>query len=159
MPLSDKQEQMCSESQWNFSDLTALFLNCTLKKSPEVSNTDALIKVVADLMTAMDVECETVRLADYNIAYGTESDMGDGDEWPTIYEKIKAADILVPSMPIWMGVRSSPCQLMCERLDGCYRDMNDETGQYPLGCQAAPSHGSQKELESASAAARRLRRS
>ena len=114
------------------SNLKALFLNCTLKKSPEVSNTDALIKVVADLMTAMDVECETVRLADYNIAYGTDSDMGDGDEWPTIYEKIKAADILVPSMPIWMGVRSSPCQLMCERLDGSYRDMNAKTGQYPL---------------------------
>jgi hypothetical protein len=37
------------------SNLKALFLNCTLKKSPEVSNTDALIKVVADLMTAMDV--------------------------------------------------------------------------------------------------------
>jgi multimeric flavodoxin WrbA len=110
------------------SNLKALFLNCTLKKSPEVSNTDALIKVVADLMTAMDVECETVRLVDYNIAYGTESDMGDGDEWPTIYEKIKAADILVPSMPIWMGVRSSPCQLMCERLDGSYRDMNAKTG-------------------------------
>ncbi len=92
------------QAGWN---LKALFLNCTLKKSPEVSNTDALIEVIADLMAAMGVECETVRLADYKIAYGTESDMGDGDEWPRIYEKIKAADILVPSMPIWMGVRSS----------------------------------------------------
>jgi hypothetical protein len=27
-----------------------------------------------------------------------------------------------------MGVRSSPCQLMCERLDGSYRDMNAKTG-------------------------------
>ena len=51
-------------------------------------------------MQAQGVECETVRLADFNIAYGTESDMGDGDEWPKIYEKIKVADILVPSMPI-----------------------------------------------------------
>ena len=116
----------------NDMPLKALFLNCTLKKSPEVSNTDALIDVVADLMTPLGVECETVRLADYKIAYGTDSDMGDGDEWPGIYEKIKAADILIPAMPIWMGVRSSPCQLMCERLDGSYRDLDPETGQYPL---------------------------
>ena len=112
--------------------LKALFLNCTLKKSPAVSNTQALIDVVAGLMKPMGVECETVRLVDYNIAYGIESDMGDGDEWPAIYSKIKDADILVPSMPIWMGVRSSPCQVMCERLDGSYRDLDPDTGQYPL---------------------------
>jgi multimeric flavodoxin WrbA len=112
--------------------LKALFLNCTLKKSPETSNTEALIDKVAALMMAMDVECETVRLVDYNIAFGTESDMGDGDEWPIIYDKIKAADILVPSMPVWMGVRSSPCQMMAERLDGSYRNIDPNTGQYPL---------------------------
>lgn len=112
--------------------LKALFLNCTLKKSPAVSNTQALIDVVANLMKPMGVECETVRLVDYNIAYGTESDMGGGDQWPEIYTKIKEADILVPSMPVWMGVRSSLCQLMCERLDGSYRDLNPETGQFPL---------------------------
>jgi len=112
--------------------LKALFLNCTLKKSPETSNTQALIDKVADLMAPMDVECETVRLVDYKIAPGIESDMGDGDEWPKIYDKIKAADILVPSMPVWMGVRSSQCQLMAERLDGSYRDLDPKTGQYPL---------------------------
>ncbi|TDJ04491.1 MAG: flavodoxin family protein, partial [Deltaproteobacteria bacterium] len=112
--------------------LKALFLNCTLKKSPAVSNTECLIDKVADLMKPQGVECETVRLADYKIAWGTDSDMGDGDEWPKIYEKIKAADILIPSMPISMGVRSSLCQLMCERLDGSYRDMDPKTGQYPL---------------------------
>ena len=113
-------------------DLNALFLNCTLKKSPETSHTQALIDKVAGLMEPMGVECETVRLVDYKIAFGTESDMGDGDEWPTIYDKIKTADILVPSMPIWMGARSSLCQLMAERLDGSYRDLDPNTGQYPL---------------------------
>ena len=111
--------------------LKALFLNCTLKKSPETSHTQALIDKVADLMEPMDVECETVRLVDYKIAFGTESDMGDGDEWPKIYDKIKAADILVPSMPIWMGARSSLCQLMAERLDGSYRDLDPEHGAVP----------------------------
>ena len=110
----------------------AVILNCTLKKSPAVSNTQALIDKVAALMTPMGVQCETVRLVDYKIAFGTETDMGDGDEWPKIYEKIKETDILVPSMPIWMGVRASPCQLMCERLDGSYRDIDPVTGQYPL---------------------------
>ncbi len=76
----------------------------------------------------MGVESETVRLVDYRIAFGTETDMGDGDEWPKIYQKVKEADILVPSMPIWLGVRSSPCQLMCERLDGSYRDIDSKTG-------------------------------
>lgn len=112
--------------------LKALFLNCTLKKSPETSNTQALIDKVAGLMAPMGVECETVRLVDYNIAFGTASDMGDGDEWPVIYEKIKAADILVPSMPIWMGVRSSLCQVLVERLDGSYSDIDSQSGQYPL---------------------------
>jgi multimeric flavodoxin WrbA len=118
--------------------LKALFLNCTLKKSPETSNTQALIDKVTELMGerdvvgTVDVECETVRLTDYKIAFGTESDMGDGDEWPKIYDKIKAADILVPSMPVWMGVRSSLCQIMDERLDGSYRDLDPDTGQYPL---------------------------
>lgn len=98
--------------------LKALFLNCTLKKSPETSNTQALIDKVAGLMEPLGVDHETVRLVDYNIEPGTASDMGHGDEWPLIYDKIKEADILIPSMPIWMGVRSSEAQKMCERLDG-----------------------------------------
>jgi multimeric flavodoxin WrbA len=112
--------------------LKALFLNCTLKKSPGASNTQALIDKVAALMEPLGVEHETIRLVDYNIAAGTASDMGPGDQWPQIYDKIKQADILIPSMPIWMGARSSQCQMMCERLDGSYDDMDPETGQYPL---------------------------
>ena len=33
--LNEQQERWCAESRWDFSDLTALFLNCTLKRSPE----------------------------------------------------------------------------------------------------------------------------
>ena len=33
--LIDKQEQLCDESRWDFSDLSAVYLNCTLKRSPE----------------------------------------------------------------------------------------------------------------------------
>ena len=37
MPLSKKQEELCSESEWDFSNLSALFLNCTLKPKPKES--------------------------------------------------------------------------------------------------------------------------
>jgi len=40
--LNAKQEALCSESKWDFSNLSALFVNCTLKRSPEISHTDGL---------------------------------------------------------------------------------------------------------------------
>jgi len=42
--------------------LKALFLNCTSKKSPEVSKTRAPIDKVAGLMGALNVECGVVRV-------------------------------------------------------------------------------------------------
>ncbi len=70
-------------------------------------------------------------LVDYEIPFGVESDMGEGDEWPQILEKIKAADILIMAMSIWFGVRSSVAQMVIERLDGIYAETN-EAGQYPM---------------------------
>jgi multimeric flavodoxin WrbA len=79
----------------------------------------------------MDVESEIVRVADYEVKFGTTSDEGDGDEWPLILQKVKAADIIVMAAPIWFGVRSSVCQMVVERLDGTYQERN-AVGQYPL---------------------------
>ncbi|PKQ16946.1 MAG: flavodoxin family protein [Actinobacteria bacterium HGW-Actinobacteria-7] len=110
----------------------ALFLNCTLKRSPEVSNTEALIDKVAALLADLDVASETIRVTDYKVAFGVSSDEGDGDEWPAILERVKACDILVIAMPIWFGVRSSVAQLVMERLDGTYAEGDPITGQYPL---------------------------
>jgi multimeric flavodoxin WrbA len=110
----------------------ALFLNCTLKRSPEVSNTEALIDKVAALLADVDVESETVRVSDYKVAFGVSSDEGEGDEWPAILQRVKACDILVIAMPIWFGVRSSVAQLVMERLDGTYAEGDPVTGQYPL---------------------------
>lgn len=110
----------------------ALFLNCTLKRSPEVSNTRALIDKVAGLFEPLGVESEVIRVVDHNVKFGVSSDEGEGDEWPMILEKVKAADILIIGTPIWMGVRSGVCQLVIERLDGTYDEGDPETGQYPL---------------------------
>lgn len=113
------------------AELAALFLNCTLKRSPEVSNTEALCRKVVEWFDRMDVASEIVRVVDYRVPFGVTSDEGDGDEWPTILEKVKAADILVLATPIWFGVRGSVCQMVIERLDGTYNERN-EAGQYPL---------------------------
>ncbi len=111
--------------------LRAVFLNCTLKNSPEVSNTEALIAKVVEWFDTMDVESEIVRVVDYAVAFGVTSDEGGGDQWPAILEKIMAADIIVVGTPIWFGARASVCQLVMERLDGTYAETN-EAGQYPL---------------------------
>jgi multimeric flavodoxin WrbA len=111
--------------------LKALLVNCTLKKSPEPSNTEALMDRVIEVLESLDTECEKVRVVDHEIPFGVSSDMGDGDEWPQILEKILAADILIVGMPIWFGVRSSVAQMVIERLDGTYNTTND-VGQYPL---------------------------
>jgi multimeric flavodoxin WrbA len=112
--------------------LSALVLNCTLKKSPEVSNTQALIDKVAGLLADLDATTETVRVVDYNIPFGVLSDEGEGDEWPKILDKIKACDIFIIATPIWFGVRGSIAQLVIERLDGTYLEGDPDTGQFPL---------------------------
>ena len=111
--------------------LKALGINCTLKRSPEVSNTEALMGRVFDLLSEHGVETKMLRPVDFAIAFGVTSDEGDGDEWPQILDKIKAADILLMGMSIWFGHRSSVAQLVIERLDGTYNERN-QVGQYPL---------------------------
>jgi multimeric flavodoxin WrbA len=110
----------------------ALFLNCTLKKSPAVSNTQALIDKVAGIFHELEVTTEVIRVIDHDVFFGVLSDEGDGDEWPSILDRIKACDILVIGTPIWFGVRGSIAQMVIERLDGTYLEGDPETGQFPL---------------------------
>lgn len=115
--------------------LYALFLNCTLKKGPEVSNTEALCNLLIERLRTHepDIETEIVRVVDYDVKPGIGNDEGDGDEWPVILEKVKRCNIIVPAMPIWMGVRSSVMQRVIERLDGTTKTvMCERTGQFPL---------------------------
>jgi multimeric flavodoxin WrbA len=111
--------------------LKALGVNCTLKKSPDTSHTEALMNRVLEILGEHCVETEILRPVDFNVKFGVTSDEGDGDEWPQILDKIKAADILLIGMSIWFGVRSSVCQMVIERLDGTYNSTN-AVGQYPM---------------------------
>ncbi len=93
----------------------ALFLNCSLKSSDELSNTEALINEVIAYYQDFDIESEIVRVVDYNVAYGVTTDEGDGDEWPVIFEKVQAADIVVIGTPLWLGEKSSIATQVVER--------------------------------------------
>jgi multimeric flavodoxin WrbA len=131
--LSEKQEKMCQESKWDFSGLSALFLNCTLKKSPEISHTEGLIDISRSIMEQNAVKTEIVRAVDYQIATGVYPDMTEHgweiDEWPPIFKKVMSADILVIGSPIWLGDKSSICNQVIERLYGHSGQLNDQ-GQY-----------------------------
>ncbi len=75
--------------------LKALLINYTLKKSPETSNTEALLQKAAYLLEWEKVQTEMIRLVDLNILPGTASNMGVGDDFPMVLSKIKACDILI----------------------------------------------------------------
>ena len=117
----------------DYADLSALFINCTLKRSPEVSNTAGLAEVSMDILEANGVKTEMIRALDHDIAAGVWPDMTehgwDRDDWPPIFDKVMAADILVLCTPIWLGEKSSICTQVIERLYGNSHLLN-EAGQY-----------------------------
>ncbi|MDP9183224.1 MAG: NAD(P)H-dependent oxidoreductase [Actinomycetota bacterium] len=116
-----------------YSDLTALFLNCTLKRSPEASHTQLLIDKSVAVMEAQGVSTSTVRCVDVDTAFGVYPDMTEhgwaSDAWPDVQSRVMAADILVVATPIWLGDKSSVCTRTIERLYGSSAILNDN-GQY-----------------------------
>jgi multimeric flavodoxin WrbA len=113
--------------------LRALFVNCTLKPSPEFSHTAGLMAVSAAIMRANGVHVDEVRAVDHHLAPGVQPDMtahgAARDDWPALYERVHAADILVLATPIWLGDKSSVCTRVVERLYAHSGELNDR-GQY-----------------------------
>src|ERR1700722_20789959 len=111
--LSEREEQLAAESKWDFSDLRALFINCTLKRSPEVSNTRGLADLAVAIMERNGISVDVVRAVDHQIATGVYPDMTEHgwerDDWPEIFEQVMAADILVLLAPIWLGETAPGC--------------------------------------------------
>ncbi|HZQ86597.1 MAG TPA: hypothetical protein VFA83_17250, partial [Acidimicrobiales bacterium] len=66
MTLNAKQEELCSQTQWDFSDLRAMFVNCTLKRSPEQSHTEGLYGKSMAIMRAQGVEVDSFRAVDHD---------------------------------------------------------------------------------------------
>lgn len=72
-----------------------------------------------------------MRIADHDVRPGIAQDMGDGDEWPGLREKVMAADILLLATPIWLGHPASHCQRVLERLNADISETDDEEGSCP----------------------------
>lgn len=112
---------------------SVLIINCTLKRAPEVSNTQRLIEKAVAEYNALGIECEVIRIVDFNIMPGVTSNEGDGDEWPVVLEKILKCDIFIIGSPIWVGHTPSTVQRIIERLDALFheKDLQDsQNGQY-----------------------------
>ncbi|MFF3319823.1 flavodoxin family protein [Streptomyces sp. NPDC003035] len=118
---------------YRYDDLRALYLNCTLKRSPEISNTEGLIDLSRAVMERQGVATSLVRPVDHDIATGVWPDMTEhgweSDAWPELYEQVMGADILVLCGPIWLGDNSSVMKQVIERLYACSSLLNEE-GQY-----------------------------
>lgn len=119
---------------YDFSHLSALFINCSLKPSVRDSHTQRLMSRVAGVMRTEGVAVESLYALDYDIAFGMVKDAREesgaaADDWPLIQQKVLAADILVIGTPIWLGAKSSVSTLVIERLYAYSGDRNDK-GQY-----------------------------
>ncbi|OZI16090.1 NADPH-dependent oxidoreductase [Bordetella genomosp. 7] len=105
--------------------LTAIGINCTLKKSPASSSCELLLSQVLEELRRLGVVCDLVRAVDMAIAPGVTSDEGPGDQWPELRRRVLAADILILGTPIWLGHPSSVCQRVLERMDAFLGEMDD----------------------------------
>lgn len=118
---------------YDFTGLKAIFFNTTLKKSPEPSHTDTLIEVSKNIMDKQGVETEVIRVIDYDIATGVYPDMTEhgwnSDAWPELYNKVRAANIVIIAGPIWLGDNSSVTKQLIERLYANSSEQN-KNGQY-----------------------------
>lgn len=111
----------------------ALALVCTLTPSPDRSSSHLLAEQVMSELAALGVPGETVRVADHNVAPGIARDMGDGDDWPQLWEKVMAADLVLLATPIWLGHPSSLCQRVLERLNADISETDDQGRQLFTG--------------------------
>jgi multimeric flavodoxin WrbA len=131
----EKQEQQEERNKGGHERLKAVMLVATLKRSPEISNTEMMCQYLAEHLKPYNVPSEIVRLIDFNILPGLKRNMGthkgQSDEWPKILPKLLKADIIIFATPIWWGIASSLMQRVIERLD-TENDTLLETGISPF---------------------------
>lgn len=123
-----------SEPGFDFSDLRAVYINCTLKRSPELSHTQGLMDRSIQLMRDQGVQVDSLRLIDQDVATGVYPDMREhgwpSDGWPdVVWPLVDAADILVVGGPLWLGDNASVTRQLIERLYAMSGLFN-EKGQY-----------------------------
>lgn len=119
--------------------LTAFALNCTLKPSPAKSSVEKLVNELLAELSELGISGTQERAVDHDIKPGVASDMGEGDAWPALRQKILDADLFILATAIWMGHPSSLAQRVLERLDA-FLGETDELGRMVsfgrVGCVA-----------------------
>ena len=118
---------------FDYSGLRAVFINCTLKRSPEISNTQGIVDLSVRIMREQGVKVDLIRAVDHDIATGVYPDMTEhgwqADAWPALFSTVQAADILVLAGPIWLGDNGSVTKQIVERLYAHSGEFNAK-GQY-----------------------------
>ncbi|MGA4846108.1 flavodoxin family protein [Streptomyces sp. G5(2025)] len=117
--------------------MRAVALVCSLSPSPSASSSELLAGQVLAEWEKLGVEVESVRVADHDVKPGVAIDMGEGDAWPALREKVLAADILLLATPIWLGHPSSICQRVLERLNAESSESDDQGRPLTYGKVAA----------------------
>jgi multimeric flavodoxin WrbA len=113
--------------------MKATVLGCTLKRSPEKSNTEALAQVLIDEFESAGVGTEMIRLADREIPPGVETEQGEGDEWPAIHERLLESEIVVFATPTWTGHPSSLAQRAIERMNAMLSETDEQERPVAFG--------------------------
>jgi len=133
MILNTRQKALCEGHSFDFSDLSALYINCTLKPSGQLSHTEKLLEVSKTIMETNGVSVRMIRAVDYQLPPGVYPDMREHgferDDWPELCNNVMDSEILVIGTPIWLGEESSVCRRIIERLYGESGKLNDN-GQY-----------------------------
>ena len=122
-----------------YDDLKAAFINCSLQTTAEESHTQTLMDRSIAIMESVGIDVTTIHARSAGIPTGVYPDMTeapasaggvDTDPWPDLMrDVILPANILVIGTPIWLGMQSSVCQVVIERLYGWSGEHNDD-GQY-----------------------------
>lgn len=108
------------------AEIKALIFGCSLKPSSSVSSTSKLASELASELRSNAAEVEIIHAVDYTILPGVETDMGAGDDWPALREKMLAADIVLIATPTWAGQMSSVAMRVIERLDAELSETDDK---------------------------------
>ena len=117
-------------SDHDFSGLKALFINTSLKKDGDASHTRTLMNVSARIMAKAGAKVDHLHMLDHEVPPGVYPDMTEHgwarDDWPKLWQKVHAAEILVIGTPIWLGEESSVCRVLIERLYAMSGELNDK---------------------------------
>lgn len=134
LQVDEIRRRLAERAPARYDDLKALFLNCTLNRTPVLSHTEGVISIALDVFESVGVECQLIRPVDHEIAAGLGTDMSttaewQRDDWPLIQARIDRTDILILCTSVWLGEKTSVCNRVLERMYG-YTHLVNQKGQY-----------------------------